>query len=614
MKKITLVLSLAMFSLFGKATFYVVPGGAGAMNGTSWTDAYGDIQTAINAASTLYGTSLTAQEVWIKTGTYSTSTAALIMKESVSMYGGFAGTETDKSQRIKGTNTWNYTSVTTLDGGATKRCIEVAANLTNITIIDGFTITNGNGVGVQLTGSGGGVLIRGNLKLQNCIVTGNTTSGNGGGVNSTGGIVSNCWIYSNSANAGGGMYSNPGTGITTSVDNCLIERNTAATGGGFRFQGAGVTETVDRCIIRNNFSTGNGAAIYVQGTPVCTITNSLMTNNSGGNAIYLISTKLINSTIANNEGGVYLASASTGELYNNIIVNNVTKGTTSALGVSVASGYAAGKVKNNAIWPSVAYQTWGGATDSILTTPASNAYSQVSFKAPTAFRGRVLASADSLSQISAADWTLNNTSICLNKGDNSFIPSGITTDFAGLSRTQGTIVDLGAYELQYFGTTVTFNTGGTVNSYTSGDVDSKIQGTQLSFTISPIYGYQISSVLYNGTEVKTQLTNLIDGVNYYNGGTYAAPALSQASTLVVSFASYPTTSVNTQGKALIQVLSGNKQIELQGLTPGDEVNIYTLTGSKLIAEKAGTSTISMSLAQGIYIVKVANQIHKVVIR
>ena len=182
MKKITLVLSLAMFSLFGKATFYVVPGGAGAMNGTSWTDAYGDIQTAINAASTLYGTSLTAQEVWIKTGTYSTSTAALIMKESVSMYGGFAGTETDKSQRIKGTNTWNYTSVTTLDGGATKRCIEVAANLTNITIIDGFTITNGNGVGVQLTGSGGGVLIRGNLKLQNCIVTGNTTSGNGGGV------------------------------------------------------------------------------------------------------------------------------------------------------------------------------------------------------------------------------------------------------------------------------------------------------------------------------------------------------------------------------------------------------------------------------------------------
>ena len=136
----------------------------------------------------------------------------------------------------------------------------------------------------------------------------------------------------------------------------------------------------------------------------------------------------------------------------------------------------------------------------------------------------------------------------------------------------------------------------------------------MSFTISPIYGYQISSVLYNGTEVKTQLTNLIDGVNYYNGGTYAAPALSQASTLVVSFASYPTTSVNTQGKALIQVLSGNKQIELQGLTPGDEVNIYTLTGSKLIAEKAGTSTISMSLAQGIYIVKVANQIHKVVIR
>jgi len=603
MKKITLVLSLVMFSLFGKATFYVVPGGAGAMNGTSWTDAYGDIQTAINAASTLYGTSLTAQEVWIKTGTYSTSTAALIMKESVSIYGGFAGTETDKSQRGKGANAWNYTSVTTLDGGGGtgKRCIEVAANLTNVTVIDGFTITNGNGVGVQLNASGGGVLIRGNLKLQNCIVTGNTTSGNGGGVNSTGGIVSNCWIYSNSASAGGGMYSNPSTGITTSVDNCLIERNTAATGGGFRFQGAGVTETVDRCIIRNNFSTGNGAGVYVQGTPVCTITNSLITNNSGGNAVYLISTKLINSTIANNEGGVYLATASSGELYNNIIVNNVSKGTTSALGVSVTSGYAAGKVKNNAIWPSVAYQTWGGATDSILTTTASNAYTQVSFKSPTAFRGRVLANADSLSQISAADWTLNNTSICLNKGDNSFIPSGITTDFAGLSRTQGTFVDLGAYELPYYNTTVTFNANGTVNSYTSGDIDSEPQGTQLAFTITPTGGYKITSVLYNGTDVTSSLV----------GNVYTAPALSADATLVVQF-DLGTGLQNAQTG--FQCFSADKQVQLRNVTPGDEVTIYSITGSKVKSEKAYTSAISISLPQGIYMVKVANQIDKIVIR
>lgn len=604
-----------MFSLLGNATFYVVPGGSGTVDGSSWANAYGDIQTAINAASTLYGTSSIAQEVWVKTGTYSTSVAAIIMKESVSLYGGFAGTETDKTQRIKGANAWDYTNVSTLNGGAVKRCIESGGgNYTNVTIVDGFTITNGAGSGVQTAGAGGGVFLRHNLKLQNCIVTGNIATGNGGGINMLGGIISNCWIYNNTGGAGGGFYSNTtSTTAATYVDNCLIERNTAATGGGFRAQGT-FTTNIDRCNIRNNYSTGNGAGMYIQGTTGAVVTNSLITNNSGTNVIYLISAKLINSTVANNEGGIYLASASTGELYNNIIVNNVTKGTTTAQGVSVATSYAAGKVKNNATWPSVAYQTWGGATDSILTTNAATALSQVAFKSPVAFRGRALANADSLSQISAADWSIANTSICLNTGDNTLIPAGITTDFAGLSRTQNAVVDLGAYELQYYNTTVTYNTGGSVNNYSNGDVNTKIQGTQLVFVITPVYGYQVSSVLYNGTEVKTQLTNFVDGVNYYNGGTYTAPALSQTSTMAVSFVSVPTTAVNNCGQTAVQVLAGEKQLELKGLNAGAQVEIYSVTGSKLKTEKASASTITISLAQGVYMVRVANQIHKIVIR
>ena len=615
MKKITLILFLAMYTLYANATFYVVPGGAGAADGSSWANAYGDIQTAINAASTLYGTSSTPQEVWVKTGTYSTSAAAIIMKESVSLYGGFAGTETDKNQRAKGTNAWDYTNVSTLNGGAVKRAIESGGgNYTNVTIIDGFTITNGVGAGVQTAGAGGGVFLRHNLKLQNCIVTGNTATGNGGGINMLGGIISNCWIYNNTGGAGGGFYSNTAsTTAATYVDNCLIERNTAPTGGGFRAQGT-YTTNVDRCNIRNNYSTGNGAGMYIQGTTGAVITNSLITNNTGTNVIYMISAKMVNSTVANNEGGVYLASASTGELYNNIIVNNVTKGTTTAQGVSVVASYAAGKVKNNATWPSVAYQTWGGATDSILTTNATTALSQVAFKSPVAFRGRALANADSLSQISAADWSLVNTSICFNAGDNSLIPAGITTDFAGLSRTQNTLVDLGAYELQYYNTTVTFNTGGTVNNYTSGDTDTKIQGTQLAFTITPVYGYQVSSVLYNGTEVKTSLTNLIDGVNYYNGGTYTAPALSHTSTLVVNFVSVPTTAVNESGKTNLQVFAGDRQVQVKGLMLNDEVQIYNLAGSRLNDQKASTSTMTIPLAHGVYLLKAANQIYKVVIR
>jgi hypothetical protein len=603
MRKFYLVLSLAMFSLFGKATLYVVPGGAGTADGSSWANAYSDIQTAINAASTLYGTSATVQEVWVKAGSYSTSTAALIMKESVSVYGGFAGTETDKTQRAKGTNAWNYTNVTTLNGGATKRCIEVAADLINVTVIDGFTITNGNGVGAQLSGSGGGVVLRGNLKLQNCIVTGNTTTGNGGAINATGGLISNCWIYSNTTTSAtipsaGGIYSSIST--TTTIDNCLIERNSM---GGVRFQGTG-TATMDRCIIRNNTSTGNGAAIYTNNAPNVTITNSLITNNTGGNNIYLNKGKVINSTIANNEGGIYLASATNiGELYNNIIVNNVSKGTTTATSVSVVTSYPTGKVKNNAIWPSVAYQAWGGATDSILTTNTATAFSQVSFKSPTSFIGRVLSNADSLNMISSADWNINNGTLCINKGDNSLIPSGISTDFAGLSRTQGSAVDAGAYELPYYTTAVTFTAGGTVNSYTSGDIDSKPQGTQLAFTITPTAGYKITTVLYNGTNVTASLVS----------NAYTAPVLEGNSTLVVQFDIDLGTGLQNT-KAGVNCFSVDQRIELTCVTPNTEISIFSMTGAKIKSEKINSSNVSIFLPQGIYMVKVANQVKKVVVR
>jgi predicted outer membrane repeat protein len=262
---ITLMLSAILFVFVASATFYVVPGGAGSQDGSSWDNAYGNIQTAIDAANALVISTGEAREVWVKAGTYSTSSAALIMKEKVNLYGGFAGTEAALSQRVKGANPWDYTNVTTLNGGNAKRCIEVVPNFTTVTVIDGFTITNGNGQGTQLTNNGGGVLLRNNLKLQNSIVTGNTATGNGGGINAVGGVVENCWIYNNTTTsatipAAGGIYSAPASGLNTIIESCLIERNAQ---GGVRVQGAG-SAIMNACIIRNNSSTGQGGAISAQ--------------------------------------------------------------------------------------------------------------------------------------------------------------------------------------------------------------------------------------------------------------------------------------------------------------------------------------------------------------
>src|SRR5690606_38607828 len=47
----------------------------------------------------------------------------------------------------------------------------------------------------------------------------------------------------------------------------------------------------------------------------------------------------------------------------------------------------------------------------------------------------------------AGDFRLGAASPCINAGDNSAVPAGITTDLAGLPRFVG-IVDMGAYEYQ----------------------------------------------------------------------------------------------------------------------------------------------------------------------
>lgn len=600
-KLITLVLSISLFSLIANATLYVVPSGTG--DGSSWGNAYGDIQTAINAASTIYVNTTVPQEVWVKTGTYSTATAAILMKLGVDVYGGFAGTETDKNQRAKGTNPWDYTNVTTLNGGSAKRCVEAgSANYASVVIIDGFTLTNGNGQGTQLTNTGGGALLRANLKLQNCIVTGNTTTGNGGGVNAAAGIVSNCWIYSNTTTSGtipsaGGVYSSPATGFITIIDGSLIEKNVQ---GGVRLQGAG-TITMNKTIIRNNTSTGNGAAIYTNNPTSCTITNCIVTNNSGTNNVYLNKGKLINSIIANNEGNIYLASAANiAELYNNIVVNNVAKSTTTPTSIGITSGFPAGYVKNNATWPSVAYQTWGGATDTLLTTDAATAYSQVAFVSPTSFVGAT-ADAGLLTEILNADWSLAYNSLCLNFGDNALIPGGITTDFAGNARIVNTTVDAGAYELPYYNTTVTFNEGGTVNALTSGVVLSEPKGKPLAFTITAGSGKQIASVLYNDVEVKAELVE----------GVYTAPALAANATLVVEFSS--TTALNNL-KGTLYCYSSDKGIELRGLSAGDEVALFSITGAKIQHNFAVNESMSLPVNKGIYIVKVGDAVKKVVVK
>src|SRR6056297_3016474 len=93
-----LVLLFALsFAPTARAQIYVDQDATGAADGSSWTDAYPDLQDAINAAD---GSS----ELWIAGGVYTPdsegdSFTITGSKDGIELYGGFKGTETARSQR-----------------------------------------------------------------------------------------------------------------------------------------------------------------------------------------------------------------------------------------------------------------------------------------------------------------------------------------------------------------------------------------------------------------------------------------------------------------------------------------------------------------------------------
>lgn len=106
------------------AVRYVRANATGANNGTSWTDAYTNLQDALTGA-------VAGDEVWVAAGTY---VERITLKEGVALYDGFAGEETELAQR-----SW-VTQKTVLDGNQEGSVVTARSGITRI---DGFTITNG---------------------------------------------------------------------------------------------------------------------------------------------------------------------------------------------------------------------------------------------------------------------------------------------------------------------------------------------------------------------------------------------------------------------------------------------------------------------------------------
>jgi hypothetical protein len=123
---------------------YVKWDASGANNGTSWTDAYTNLQSALSAASS-------GDEIWVVAGTYKPTTStdctiSFTLKKSMAIYGGFAGTETLRTQRNPLTNGTTLSGNIGIPSNNTDNSyhVVIGSDTNNTAVLDGFRIRNGN--------------------------------------------------------------------------------------------------------------------------------------------------------------------------------------------------------------------------------------------------------------------------------------------------------------------------------------------------------------------------------------------------------------------------------------------------------------------------------------
>jgi hypothetical protein len=147
--------------------------------------------------------------------------------------------------------------------------------------ISGLTVSGGKTVrGGGLDNNGG------SLSLTDCTIAGNSADTGGGVFTQAGGstTLSDCTVSGNSGGSGGGLSnSNPSsTGSTTTLTNCTVSGNSATGNGGGLYNNAGGTMTLTDCTVSGNTAGATGGGLYISRGATAALTNTIVARNGGG--------------------------------------------------------------------------------------------------------------------------------------------------------------------------------------------------------------------------------------------------------------------------------------------------------------------------------------------
>jgi hypothetical protein len=405
---------------------YVDINATGANDGSSWADAYTDLQDGIDEA--VFSSDKT---VWVAAGTYkpgnTRSSRFNIPANGLKLFGGFDGTETQRDQRnpranptvISGDlndnddpNDISYNSSSRSDNAY--KVFYVNANDVEI---NGFTIKGGHANQTSNNFNNRGAAIykeptASNFTIKHCIITENVANREGtlnlGHTVNSNVLIESCEFSNNLGRYGAGFSANQNSGNATLnivVNNSLFYNNVSED-----IAGASALNGSSLGIFLNN---GGQANVTIKNN---TFSNNydLGTNTSfdKGTAILrrYTSSDVLNAEVHNN---VFWNNFSD----NSAAVNNQDIGIANGLSITLLNFTHNNSIQTNlASKASTFTESNNLSTDPFFIDEANN------------------------------DYGLQASSPMIDVGDNSQVLSGITEDILGNNRFENTTVDLGAFE------------------------------------------------------------------------------------------------------------------------------------------------------------------------
>ena len=264
-------------------------------DGLTWATAYNDPQLALESAAARNSDTVAendVEEIWIAEGTYTPTaelepgdprSASFSLVDGVTIYGGFAGTETALAERD-----WSvHETVLSGDIGAVEDSADNAYTVVYCgwhiaASLDGLSITGGNADGnndsVHYERSyGGGIYNAGTLTVTASILSKNFAYERGGAISNFHGsaTVLNSHLWGNSSTEYGGAIANYYSSFA--LINSSLSGNSASYGGGiynYRYSNVAVTNST---LSGNTASYGGGISNYYYGS--LSVSNSVVANN-----------------------------------------------------------------------------------------------------------------------------------------------------------------------------------------------------------------------------------------------------------------------------------------------------------------------------------------------